>query len=322
MARRASVVLITWNSANYLPRCTEGLRGQTEADLEVIVIDNGSSDESVDIIAAELPHATIVRNSTNVGFAAAANQGIARTTSKYVLLLNPDAFLTPSYISTLVVAMERDTSVGTAAGKLLQGRGDTIQPTGIIDSLGIEMLRGGRHVDLRQGEEDDPPEGRTFEVFGVSGAAALLSRAFIDDMSIEGKLFDERFFAYREDADLAWRGRMAGWKSLCVASAVAYHVRRVTPERRSALPPDINMHSVKNRFLLRFNNQQSIFLSPLTPRECLRDLVVIGAVVLRERTSLPALRWLWDNRVSIRRHRRLVQSKRRLPDRDLLEWFH
>jgi GT2 family glycosyltransferase len=321
MARRASVVLITWNSAIYLPRCIEGLRGQADVELEIIVIDNASSDRSVEIIAGQLPRAILIRNVTNVGFAAAANQGVARSSAKYVLFLNPDAFLTPSYVATLIDAMERDPAAGSATGKLLEARGDDIQPTGFIDSLGIEMLRGGRHVDLRQGEKDEPPEKQTFEVFGVSGAAAMLSRSFIEDVSIDGQLFDERFFAYREDADLAWRGRIAGWKSICVATAVGYHVRRVTPERRSELSAAINMHSVKNRFLLRFNNQESILASPLTPRELMRDIVVIAAVLLRERTSLPALTWLVRNRASIRRQRRLVQAKRRVSDRDLLKWF-
>src|SRR5207253_10520458 len=95
---------------------------------------------------------------------------------------------------------------------------------------------------------------RAGEIFGPSGAAAMYRRKALEDAAIAGQYFDEDFFAYREDADLAWRCRLLGWTSIYVPGALAQHRRRVTPERRAELPKDINYHSVKNRFLLRINN--------------------------------------------------------------------
>src|SRR5207244_1165265 len=110
-----------------------------------------------------------------------------------------------------------------------------------------QLERGGVEPGLGQFDE---PGAR----LGASGAAALYRPVARRTVAIDGQYFDEDFFAYREDADLAWRCRLLGWNSIYVPAAVAQHRRRVTPERRRELPKEINYHSVKNRFLLRLNN--------------------------------------------------------------------
>ncbi len=299
-----SVVLVTWNSAQYLPRCLDALRRQTHRAVESIVIDNASSDESLALLQAD----TILRNDTNRGFSAAVNQGLAIARGEYVLLLNPDCFLEPEYIERLVAALESKPDFGSATGMLIRADGSDA-----IDSCGIRMTRTGRHLDI-----DEQVEG---EVFGVSGAAALHRMSFLRDAAIDGEAMDEDFFAYREDADLAWRGRLFGWRALCEPRAVAYHVRRVTPEARRMLPADINMHSVKNRFLLRIKNQGSYLALRNAPFELARDLVVLLAALTIERTSLPAFAWLWRNRARVLEKRRAIQRRRKVSDRALARWF-
>ncbi|MGZ7080442.1 MAG: glycosyltransferase family 2 protein, partial [Thermoanaerobaculia bacterium] len=159
------------------------------------------------------------------------------------------------------------------------------------------------------------------EVFGVSGAAGMYRMSFLRDVAIEGEIFDEDFFAFREDADIAWRGRLFGWRAINVPMAGGRHVRRVTPERRGDLPPEINMHSVKNRFLLRMKNEGVYLAIRNAPFELVRDLIVIAAVLTIERSSLPALRWVWKNRKKIMRKRTLIQQRRRVSDRALAKWF-
>lgn len=160
-----------------------------------------------------------------------------------------------------------------------------------------------------------------FEVFGVSGAAAMFRMSFLTDVAIDGEALDEDFFAYREDADLAWRGQLLGWRALCDPRAVAYHVRRVTPEARRELPADVNMHSVKNRFLLRLKNQGMFLALRNLPFELARDLVVLVAALTIERTSLPAFGWLWRNRSRVLAKRRQIQRRRVVSDRQLAQWF-
>ena len=185
------------------------------------------------------------------------------------------------------------------------------------------MTRTGRHLDIEQGDPDvtDAGSSSTTEVFGVSGAAAMYRRDFLNDVAIAGEYFDEDFFAYREDADLSWRGQIFGWRAVYVPAAVAHHVRRVTPEKRRSLPAFINMHSVKNRFLLRWKNQGAYLALRNAPFELIRDVVTIAAVLTVERSSLPAFKWLWQNRGRIAAKRRAIQSRRRVSDRELARWF-
>ena len=301
-----SAILTTWNSAPYLRRCLDAIREQSYPSMELIHVDNGSSDESVRLVEGA---AQQIVNAENRGFAAAVNQGLAVARGEYVLLVNPDAFLERDYVANCVAALERaGEAFGMATGKLYRAN----EP-GVIDTMGIRMTRTGRHLDIQ--------EGSPSEVFGVSGAAAIYRRTFIDDVSIDGQFLDEDFHTYREDADVAWRGRLFGWRALCVPDAVGDHVRTVTPEKRRALPAFINMHSVKNRFLLRLKNEGLYLALRNAPFELPRDLVAIAAVLTIERSSLPALAWLWKNRRRILAKRREIQRRRRVSDRALASWF-
>ena len=318
MGRRVTVVLITWNSAPYLRRCLEGIAQQTHSDVEWIHVDNASADHSAARVMEAFPRCQQIINSENRGFAAAANQAIRIASGDYVALCNPDAFLTPEYLARIVDAFERaDEKFGAATGKLMRAKGYEIVPTDEIDSLGIRMTRSGRHFDITGTRHPAPGT----EVFGVSGAAAVYRKSFIIDITINNEYFDEDFFAYREDADVAWRGRLFGWRAMLVPDAIAYHVRSVTPERRRSLSPEINMHSVKNRFLLRLKNEGAYLALRNAPFELARDLLVIGAALTIERSSLPALVWLWRNRRRILEKRHEIQKRRRVSDRQLAEWF-
>jgi GT2 family glycosyltransferase len=282
-------------------------------------------------IVREYAKAQHIINDTNRGFSAAVNQAVRIARGEFVLLLNPDAYLDPDYVSLLVSALN---GFGMATGKLLQA------DSGLIDSKGIRMTRSGRHFDIDQGSRQSgvgrrkpenaapapasdprPPTPDTREVFGVSGAAAMYRMTFARDVTIGGEFLDEDFFAFREDADVAWRGRLFGWKAIYVPEAVAHHVRTVTPEKRRALSAVINMHGVKNRFLLRLKNEGLYLAIRNAPFELTRDFVVILATFTIERSSLPALTWLWKNRRRIMEKRRAIQSRRRVSDRDLAGWF-
>lgn len=321
MGRDVDVVLISWNSARWLPASLASLRAQSLSGgaIRLIAIDNASIDRSLALLESERP-AVVIRNETNRGFAAAANQGIAAGSAPYVLFLNPDVRMERGFIDGLVAGLERaGESWGAATGTLYRGEGPEIRPLPTLDSRGVRMTRNGRHLDIT-----DPPPARDSgaqEVFGVSGAAALYRRSCLTDLAIGGEIFDESFFAYREDADLAWRARLFGWRALWVPEAIGWHVRRVTPENRREAPEEINFHSVKNRFLLRMKNEGGALLRRNAPFTLSRDALVLGAALTIERSSLPAFRWLWDHRAEIMRKRREIQGRRRVADRELMGWF-
>ena len=338
---RLSIILVTWNSAPFLPRCLAGITGQSWPDVELIVVDNASTDGSPDIIRNALPKAHLIVNDDNRGFTGAVNQGVRVATGDFVLLCNPDAFLEPDYAARLIAALARaGSSFGMAGGKLFRGEGYDIRRTEVVDTKGIRMTRSGRHFDIGQGSrdgEDDrglirleapsqpgepvrPPP--LFECFGVSGAAPLYRRTFIDDVTLDDQFLDEDFFTYREDADLSWRGQLFGWRALHAPDAAGVHVRTVTPAKRRQVPANLNMHSVKNRFLLRLKNEGLYLALRNGVFELTRDMVAVVASVAIERTSLPAFTWLWKNRRRMLAKRREVQRRRRVRDRELAKWFH
>jgi GT2 family glycosyltransferase len=215
-------------------------------DFRIHVLDNASTDATLEkLIGFDLD---IVRSATNTGFAKAHNDLIRAYPSEYILILNPDAILKPEFLGRLVSSLDLRPDAASATGKLLRFDGKT------LDSTGIVMLRSQRHLDRGADEADRGQFDKAEDVFGPSGAAALYRLKALKDTAINDQFFDEDFFAYREDADLAWRCRLMGWTSIYVPFAVALHRRRVTPERRSQLSTLINYHSVKNRFLLRLNN--------------------------------------------------------------------
>ena len=260
----------------------------------------------------------VIRNAENRGFAAAVNQGVAAARGEFVLLCNPDAFLERDYLEHIIEAFDQaGESFGMATGKLLSA-----EDPKIVDSKGIRMTRTGRHLDVDQGQPDTAePRNRATEVFGVSGAAAVYRMSFLRDVAIDGEPFDEDFFAYREDADIAWRGRLFGWRALYVPRAIAHHVRVVTPARRRQLSAAINMHGVKNRFLLRLKNEGLYLALRNAPFELPRDVIAIVATLTIERRSLPAFAWIWRNRQRVLAKRRAIQSRRRVSDRELARWF-
>lgn len=311
---RVSVNIVTFNSGDDVAPCLKSLREQTCTDFEIHIFDNASSDDTLKIIES-LDLSRVIRSPINTGFCKAHNELARRFPSEYVLFLNPDTILAPQFIEELVRGLDARPDAASASGKLVRMDGKT------IDSTGITMHREQRHLDRGAGEADTGQFDEPGEIFGPSGAAALYRRTALEEVAINGQYFDEDFFAYREDADLAWRCRLSGWNSIYLPTAVGNHRRRVTPERRSELPKEINYHSVKNRFLLRFNNMTGDLYRrdfwPITER----DLAVIGYVLTSEWSSIPALWYVIKNFPRLLRKRRTIQRKRRNSSSEIAKWF-
>jgi GT2 family glycosyltransferase len=311
-----SIGIVTWHSAREIAECLAAVRAQEGVEVELVVADNDSRDGTRAILERETGATERVYFDRNTGFSAAHNALIRRSRGEAYLALNPDVVLDRRYAARLLEACAAHPRAGSATGKLLRR-----EPPGTIDSTGIVMTPSMRHLDRGAGEVDRGQYEQPGEVFGASGAAALYTRALLDEVRVEDEWFDEDFFAYREDADLAWRARLLGWRCRYVPGAVATHVRRVTPERRAALPPEVNRWSVRNRFLLRLKNQTWRHALAFAGPALARDAQVVGYVLLREHGSIGGLMDVVRLLPRTLRKRRAIMARRRATDAELAPWF-
>lgn len=316
------VTIVTYNSGRFIRRCLESVLEQRYPEMDVIVIDNASDDGTTDILEQFENRVRILYNEENIGFAAAQNQAISLSNASWFLTLNPDVLLLPGFIEQLVSAGNSDSRIGTVCGKLLtMTAGFDFPEKPVVDSTGIFFTPNLRHLD-RGSQEEDSGSFRNYEyVFGATAAAALYRREMIEDISIDGEFFDSDFFVYREDADVAWRAQIMGWRCLYVPYACGYHVRKVLPGNRRALPAEINMHSVKNRFLLRIKNiTWNVYRKNWFSITC-RDAVVLACCLVREQSSLRAFWFLFQNWRRVFEKRQRILARQRVDDEYLASWF-
>ncbi|HUQ92930.1 MAG TPA: glycosyltransferase family 2 protein [Bryobacteraceae bacterium] len=317
-----SVTLVTYNSGRFIKRCLESVLAQRYTRKEIIIIDNASTDGTVDILEQFEDRCRIVYNDTNIGFAAAQNQAIHLSSGDWVFTLNPDVLLLPNFITEMVEAGQLDPQAGSVCGKLLTITATFDLPEkALVDSTGIYFTPMLRHLDRGSQEVDNGHYLSVEYVFGATAAAALYRRKMIDDIAVFGEFFDSDFFTYREDADVAWRAQLMGWKCIYTPAARGYHVRAVLPGNRRALPAAINMHSVKNRFLMRVKNITGALYRRNLPSILSRDVIVIGCCLLREHSSLKAFWYLAKNWSRVWEKRREIMRRKRVSDDYMSSWF-
>jgi GT2 family glycosyltransferase len=211
---RASVVIPNWNGAAHLPACLDALQRQTCTGFETIVVDNGSTDGSLDLLTERYPDVRIVALPHNRGYAGGCNAGLGAADGDILFILNNDTEVEPAWLAELLLALEEHPEAGMATPKVLlwddhtrlHTTGDHVRTNGIPDSRGV--------WELDKGQFDDQPY-----VFGASGVAPAYRRAMLEDIG----LFDVDFQSYCEDVDLSWRAQLAGYRCVYAPRARLYH---------------------------------------------------------------------------------------------------
>jgi GT2 family glycosyltransferase len=309
MTARVSVIILNWNGRHFLERCLQPLLTQTFQDFEIVLVDNGSKDGSVSFLEEHYPQVRLITNQENQGFAAANNQAIRATDSEFVATLNNDTEVTPNWLEELVRAADMaDDKTGAYASKMLF----TYRP-GMIQSAGIALDRAGIAWDWRGGEKDDPTEQEIVEVFGASAGAALYRRSMLDEIG----LFDEAFFAYLEDVDLAWRAQWAGWKALSVPTARVLHFHSGTGREGSRFK---NWHLGRNKVWVIVKDYPWPQILWYLPVILLYDLASIPYTLIWRGDWGPVLgrlEGLAKLKTSLQ-GRRTARSRRQIPARQML----
>ncbi len=319
-----TVIVVSHDHAGTLAACLDAVAALEPSPAETAVVDNASVDGSAEVAAAQAG-VRLIRETTNTGFAAAVNRGLRETSAPWVLLLNPDCAPRSDFVARLLAAaggrpeVER---IGSVTGRLLRAADPALAPSGVLDAAGMVVTASGRHFDRGAGEPDDGRYSKPAWVFGGTGAATLYRRAALDDVAYpDGQTLAESFFAYREDAELAWRLQWRGWRCLYAPGAVAVHGRGFRPEAGRSGHETVNRMSVRNRFLLRIHCADWGWHLRCFPWWKIRDLMVIGGCLTVERSSLPGLAEVWRGRTDALNRRRWVMSRRRVPSRRISRWF-
>lgn len=209
-----SVIIPNWNGAAHLPTCLDALRRQTYPAIEIIVVDNASTDGSQALLAEQYPEVRVIPLSANQGFAGAVNIGIRPAQGDLIALLNNDTEADANWVAELVRALETHPTAGFAASKLrlfdrrqvLHSAGDTFSRSGQANSRGVWETDSGQY------DQEGP-------IFSACGGAVAYRRAMLDDIG----LFDEDFFFNLEDVDLAWRAQLRGYGGIFVPTSLVYH---------------------------------------------------------------------------------------------------
>lgn len=237
-----SVIIVNYNGAACLNDCLRSLSSQTFTDFEVIVVDNGSTDNSREVIKTAFSWVKVIPLSENTGFAKGNNIGIEESSSKYVATLNNDTIADKNWLRALYEAAESDPSIGMVASKILLGKENRQ-----IDSAGMLIYPDGMSRQRGRGEKDSGQFDLEVDVLFPSACAALYRR----DMLEETGLFDEDFFLYCEDADLGLRARLRGWRAVFSPKAVVSHLYSQTGGRYSLLKA---YHVERNRIWVLLKN--------------------------------------------------------------------
>ncbi|MBI4022071.1 MAG: glycosyltransferase family 2 protein [Candidatus Andersenbacteria bacterium] len=278
MTPKVTIQLVGWNSAAVLPEALSAIRSIPREAATVRYIDNASTDSSGLTVRRELPLAEIIELPENRGFAGGHNVGLERCRTPYVLILNPDAIVLWDGVEQLLSLFE-DARVGAVQGKIFR---DAKQR--ILDSCGVEMTKSFNGRDRGAGEDDVGQFDREADIAAVTGAAGLYRLSALQAVAQQdGEIFDEDFFAYKEDVDLGWRLRRAGWRIVYRPVPMAVHRRALgagTALGWSSRPRQLYRRLQDKRTYYSLRNWVWMLVKNITWREEMRAEIFIDARLL------------------------------------------
>lgn len=265
-----AVVIPNWNGQDFIRDCLNSLSKQS-IEHSIIVVENGSIDKSVEIIEAEFPEVILLKQPKNLGFAGGVNVGIRHALDggfDFIALLNNDAVADKNWLMELVETTKHNRRLGSVMSKIKSLDGKLLDGTGeVFTTWGIHFPRG-------RGETDTNQYDTATDIFGASGGGSLFTAKALKDIG----LFDEDFFAYYEDVDLAWRLQLAGWRSIYAPKAVVFHRIGATSSRVKGF---VVYQSIKNLPWVIWKNIPSGLLWKIVPRFIFVYTMFIGSALSR-----------------------------------------
>ncbi len=286
-----SVIIVNYNGAQFLPQCLSSLAAQTYASYEIILVDNASTDESCALVAKNFPQVQLIRSETNVGFAAGNNVGLRHARGALIATLNTDTRVEADYLEKLAAPFA-DARVGAAAPLMLE-----MERPDVVDAAGIRVDAFGFAWNVGAGKRA-AEFAAAGETYGACAGAAMYRKKMLD----ESGFFDDAYFGFYEDADLAWRAHRAGWQARFAPQARVYHQHgasfgKISPYKTYLL--------ARNRWWTVFKNYptpQFYFALPL--------IFSLDALALAQAAARGHFRQAWQGRVDAWRGFKEMWAKR------------
>src|SRR3989338_1785857 len=230
-----TVNIVVLNGEKYIRRCLDAVKNQTYTNLEINIFDNGSTDQTKEIIrswkleAGSWKLINFVENKVNLGMWGGQEKALEFSNGKYVVALSVDVLIAPDTIEKAVEVLGGDSQIGALQAKILQYDSEYLL-SNLVDTVGFQIERSRRITNIGHGEEDRGQYDKEMEIFGVEGAAPIFRKEALLDSRVMGEIVDHDMFWYGDDVDLAWRMRLFGWKQVYSPEVIMYHDRSTTKD--------------------------------------------------------------------------------------------
>lgn len=328
-----SVLAVTFRDLPLLERALRVFK--TEPSVEIVIANNDPSQDVRSWAEEHAPGARVVDMEFDSGYPNAMNAAIAASRGEFVVLLDSDLFVSRSYVSEAVGFLAAHPEAGAAGGKLFRYDLEKDRETPVLDTAGIRLGRNRRIMARGEGELDQGQYDRAEPIFGVDGAGMVLRRSALESVAIDGEYFDSSFVAHKEDADLCWRLRLAGWQIWYLPSAVGGHGRTTRGlgtrsylasildiyRNERAKRDSVRVHAMRNQWLMLTKNEDRQNLVRDLPLILGRESgVLLYNLILEPKTLLAVRQYLRLLRPTIRK-RRIIRQRRRLPPAEMRSWI-
>jgi GT2 family glycosyltransferase len=333
---RVTVLIPTHSDAQLLRKSLPTLLDHP-GRIEILVMNNNPSQDVTAAIGAyaDDERVRILEMGWEAGFARAINRGIRESSGELVLFCNADLFPTPAYVTEIVAFFDRRPEAGAAIGKILRYDLDADAPTGLIDTAGLLLTRQRRFMPRGEGQPDDGRYDDEIEVFAVDGAALVARRTALEATAFEDEYLDENFITHKEDHDISWRLRLAGWECWYVPSAVAYHARttrglgsasylsaiRSFYRNEQQKSQRVKINAMKNQWLMLIKYEDGFNFARDLPFILARELTIAFHHLLLAPRALAAIPMTLKLLPQTLRKRRALKRDQVMDPRELRRWL-
>jgi len=306
-----SIIIVNYNGKNYLEKCLESLSKVKYSNLEIIIVDNNSTDGSIEFVENNYSEVIIKKLEKNYGFAYPNNLGSKIAKGEFLLFLNNDTKVDPNFLNPLIESMMSNSKIAICQSLLLR-------PDGKVDSSGDFMDIYGRAYSSKT----IPKEQQ--HILSARGASMLVRKEIFYELD----MFDEKFFVSFEDVDLGWRAWINDFEVIIVPNSIVYHYGGGTI---SKMREDIQFHGTKNSLILRLTNFEffyairsifGLFFVVLSRRTLGYSIIAdpeVAPPLPKLKTMLSAVKWVFQNFSYVRSKRKQIQKNRKLKTSDLIK---